>query len=651
MKRTFGHKLFTLLLTVVMVLAMTVPALASTGGDLSIKLGVAYPNRTTDELNLDYIAADTSEVFVRAYTWTKRPSDGVVFGTYNVDSSGYLISGSFQPIPVSKLTASEGLTLEATKYPLHEEDDPYGDCYVTLRPDADGRDYTVSYQGLSITVTSKPWEVDIYREPNASLSAWREGYYNTAINFDPMHAAGPYYVSSRLTDEADGRHLSDLKLFPEWDTRVELNKVREGVYQLDFREGIWLEYDYFPICFVATWMEADGTVWSEYWPFTCTAKQAVVASDAPLVAEEAGYGAALPYTQAADKVTDTVTLTVGESREVYLYNLYYTNQGLGEQASWRAIQTRSGWFHTDDEELSLTPAGRDSAKFTLRGDKPGTYEIYLGIDRWDYDSMRLYHADGTLYTREEWEEFDKTVLCLIYADGTMEVQPVGSDHSGQVDYDKFVPFEEMFPGQRYELGYMGMTDFHGWRLTVNVENPSKDFADVPEDAWYRDELDYCVRKGLLQGTGESAFSPDGTAQRRAVVTTLHRMKGEPGAKGNSFTDVPAGEWYTAAVDWAAESGMVGGYEDNTFRPNKDVTRQELMVMLWRCARAEGYDVSAGADLSGYADGGQVADWARSAVEWAVSKGMLHTEGGRLDPGAAARRCDLAYALANLLQNG
>lgn len=646
MKRTYSHKLFTLLLAAVMVLAVTVPAFASSGDLPSQKLGVAYPNRTVDGSNVDYIAADTSEVFVRAHTWVKRPSDGVVFGVYNVDSNGYLITGSFQPIPVSELTASEGLTLEATKYPEHAGDDPYGDCYVTLRPDADGRDYTVSYQGLSITVSSKPWEVDIYREPNASLGAWREGYYNTAINFDPIHAAGPYYVASRLTDEADGRHLSDLKLYPEWDTRVELKKVREGVYQLNFREGIWLEYDQFPICFDATWTEADGTVWSEYWPFTCTAKQAVVASETPLIDESAPIGTFVPYTDVADKLSTTLTMTAGEEKEIYLYTM---NQDAVR--SWWTGRQRPYWYHATDEGLTLTSAGEDSAKFTLRCDKAGSYEIYVGFKRMDYYNMRLYHADGTRYTQEEWEEFDKTVICGLYPDGSMKVQPNYDQPSEEIDPDKYVPFEEMFPGQRYELDSLGVEDRHFWRLTVNVENPVRDFTDVPEDAWYRDELDYCVRKGLLQGTGESAFSPDGTAQRRAVVTTLHRMKGEPGAKGNTFTDVPAGEWYTVAVDWAAESGMVGGYEDNTFRPDKDVTRQELMVMLWRFAQAEGYDVSARADLSSYADAGQVADWARTAVEWAVSRGMLHTEGGRLDPGTAARRCDLAYALAGFLQNG
>lgn len=646
MKRIYGRSLLTLLLAAIMLFVMAVPAFAAQEGTPSPLLWAAYPITVyDDQTNQNCVTFSTDDLSSGpVYSWTKYSAEGIVFGTCNVDGKGDPIPDTFQPIPASELTASEGLTLD-TKLPVRVQGDPYDKYYVTPRPDADGMDYTISWRGYSIAVTSKPWDLDFFREPRISLDTWRVGYYSPQVYFNPVHSTS-YYVGSLLTDEADGRHLSDLKLYPEWDTRVKLQRVRDGVYQLDISEGFGPDCDQFPICLDATWTEVDGTVRSEYWPFIFLAGRLIVASEMPLFDDSNPLGTDMLYNNAADKLTTTLTMTAGEEKEVYLYTM---NQN--EVQDWWIVKQAASFYHTDDEKLTLTPAGKDSAKFTLHCDRAGSYEIYVGFKQMDYNNMRLYHADGTLYTQEEWKEFDDKVLCVLNPDGTMEVQPYNGEGHDETDYSKNVSFEEMFPGQRYELDTLGMEDRHYWRLTVNVENPTKDFADVPGNAWYRDELNYCVRKGLLQGTGESAFSPDGAAQRSAVVTVLHRMKGEPSAVGNAFSDVPAGKWYTSAVDWAAESGMVGGYEDNTFRPAKDITRQELMVMLWRYARAEGYDVSAGDGLSAYTDAGQVADWALPAVKWAVSCGMLHTEGGRLDPGAVARRCDLAYALANFLQNG
>ena len=91
-----------------------------------------------------------------------------------------------------------------------------------------------------------------------------------------------------------------------------------------------------------------------------------------------------------------------------------------------------------------------------------------------------------------------------------------------------------------------------------------------------------------------------------LATILYRLAGEPAVSGDlPFTDVESGTWYTDAVLWAAQNGIVNGLGENTFAPMNTLTREQLVTMLYRYAEAKGYDVSASADLSGYPDAGQV----------------------------------------------
>ena len=149
------------------------------------------------------------------------------------------------------------------------------------------------------------------------------------------------------------------------------------------------------------------------------------------------------------------------------------------------------------------------------------------------------------------------------------------------------------------------------------------FIDVPADAWYCDAVEYAVTNGLLVGTSNNTFEPETTLTRAMVATVLYRMAGEPTVNAtNEFSDVPAGTWYTNAVIWAKQNGIVSGYTDGTFRPDNKITRQEMAVMLVGYAKFAGMDVAPKGDLTAFPDAADVATWASNAVTWCVDNGII-----------------------------
>ncbi len=149
------------------------------------------------------------------------------------------------------------------------------------------------------------------------------------------------------------------------------------------------------------------------------------------------------------------------------------------------------------------------------------------------------------------------------------------------------------------------------------------FTDVAENAWYYEAVKYTYANELLNGVSDTKFAPDNTLNRAMVATVLYRMAGEPEVKGTSkFKDVAAGTWYSEAVVWAADNGIVTGYTDNTFKPTKTITRQEMAVMLTRYAKLVGMDITKGTDLSTYPDAGSVAAYAKEAFAWCVENGII-----------------------------
>lgn len=150
------------------------------------------------------------------------------------------------------------------------------------------------------------------------------------------------------------------------------------------------------------------------------------------------------------------------------------------------------------------------------------------------------------------------------------------------------------------------------------------FGDVKSGDWFYNDVKYVYEKGMMAGTAADVFAPNATTTRAMIVTILYRLEGSPAVTGtSSFVDVPAGQWYTDAVNWAAANQIVKGTSATTFAPNASITREQMAAILYRYAQYKGYDVTKKADLSGYSDNGQVSAYAKDALAWANAAKLIN----------------------------
>lgn len=108
------------------------------------------------------------------------------------------------------------------------------------------------------------------------------------------------------------------------------------------------------------------------------------------------------------------------------------------------------------------------------------------------------------------------------------------------------------------------------------------FTDVPADAWYAGAVQYCRENGLMAGTSDTTFAPEGTLTRAMLVTILWRQAEKPVVNYlMRFSDVPEGQWYSEAVRWAASEQLVAGYGDGRFGTNDPITQEQLNLIFQR----------------------------------------------------------------------
>lgn len=189
---------------------------------------------------------------------------------------------------------------------------------------------------------------------------------------------------------------------------------------------------------------------------------------------------------------------------------------------------------------------------------------------------------------------------------------------------------------------------------------AKDFTDVPPKAWYYGAVDYVAEHGYFNGTDVGKFSPDKPMTRGMFVTVLARVDGVEGNdQANPFEDVPSGMWYSGAVAWAAERGIVLGVGDNRFAPERQVSRQEMAAFIARYLtyymKEHGVTFQATGTAPAFKDADKIADYAVEAVELCRTYGLVYgDEKGCFVPGSLATRAEAATViqrLALLLETG
>ena len=182
-------------------------------------------------------------------------------------------------------------------------------------------------------------------------------------------------------------------------------------------------------------------------------------------------------------------------------------------------------------------------------------------------------------------------------------------------------------------------------LTAFAAGEGTVFSDVAADAWYTDAVAYVRDNGLMGGTSDTTFEPEGTMTRSMLSATLYRLAGSPAVTGeDAFSDTEEGVWYTDAVLWASQQGLVGGYGNGLFGTNDPVTREQIAVLLWRYAGSPAAE--SGID---FADESAISDYAAQAVDWARASGVVSgAEGDRSPPQNNPTRAQVAAHLRNYL---
>ena len=178
------------------------------------------------------------------------------------------------------------------------------------------------------------------------------------------------------------------------------------------------------------------------------------------------------------------------------------------------------------------------------------------------------------------------------------------------------------------------------------------FTDVDSNAWYSSFVQYAVENGFMSGTSSTTFEPYSCLTRAMVVTMLYAMEGKPSTHSvSSFSDVGESDYYSAPVTWAESAGVVSGFNDGTFRPNTNVTREQLATMLRAYAEYKGKDTSASGDLSAYVDGDGVSPYAMTPVSWAVDHGIIAGDtDSRINPQGETTRAEAAAMFTTFSKN-
>ena len=280
-------------------------------------------------------------------------------------------------------------------------------------------------------------------------------------------------------------------------------------------------------------------------------------------------------------------------------------------------------LHTDTDAWILPTVVRDLPEGTT------AFEVFkqvLAANGYTYDAKGSY------------------VRAVIAPDGTKVAELSKGQYSGWM-YRVNGEFPDTYMGA-YELEDGDVIEVFFTADYTKETGAFLPFVDVTNH-WAYTDIKRVYNRGWMVGESATIFAPDQDLTRAMLAVILYAMAGEPEVTAaNPFSDVPAGEWYTDAVIWAAANGIVVGCGDGTFRPDMAVTRAQAAVMLCGYAAFAGRDVTARADLSAFGDAADIPAWAQAEMQWAnAEKLILGRDGKLLAPNAAATRAEMASILS------
>ena len=321
----------------------------------------------------------------------------------------------------------------------------------------------------------------------------------------------------------------------------------------------------------------------------------------------------------------------------------YANQDLRTLISAMAF-----WNEGIPKYLNAGSDAHDAHSTTLYS---GIIRLYVNLDEYslnDYlDALRggntfvtkgplLIPNEGTMYGSTVTAEVGDTLTFSLDAKSVYGMDTVylyrngicidKAELNGTTDRTEVTFQTTAVAGAHVWYSFVAVDVNGNWAATNPIWADVDGFTDVAAGSWYFDAVMDISDKGLMNGTGDgSAFSPNMTLTRGMAATVLYRMSGETtgvaAEAGTTFSDVSVGQWYAEAVDWAADNGIVTGY-NGKFNPNANITRQDMVTMLYRYAQYKQDDVSQTNDLAAFTDKDSIASYALDSMKWAVGEGIL-----------------------------
>ena len=309
--------------------------------------------------------------------------------------------------------------------------------------------------------------------------------------------------------------------------------------------------------------------------------------------------------------------------------------------------TRTGSFTVDGEELTI------NERFSSGGSSH-SYDGYITI---------INPKNGEVTVSDDWAYEDDKITLTITPDDGYEVDKIEivDDEGDKITAKKVEDEDNKYTFRMANCDVTITVTFKEEGKTTEDTDKEEDkddeettelnFTDVKESDWFYKGVAYVVDKDIMSGVSENEFAPSGKLTRAMLVQMLYNMESRPACDAeNAFMDVPVGQWYTDAVIWANDAKIVSGMGDGLFAPNMEITREQMVAMLYNYAKYKGYDVTASADLSKFADNASVSTWAQPAMQWAVAEGYISGMGdSQLAPQGTATRAEIASVIMRFME--
>ena len=286
-----------------------------------------------------------------------------------------------------------------------------------------------------------------------------------------------------------------------------------------------------------------------------------------------------------------------------------------------------------------------------------------GSHRYDGYITIINPKNGEVSVSDDWAYEDDKITLTITPDDGYEVDKIEivDDEGDKIDAKKVDDEDNKYTFRMANCDVTVTVTFKEEGKTTEDTDKEEDkddeettelnFTDVKETDWFFKGVEYVVDKSVMSGVSENEFAPSGKLTRAMLVQMLYNMESRPACDTeNAFMDVPVGQWYTDAVIWANDAKIVSGMGEGLFAPNMEITREQMVVMLYNYAKYRGYDVTASADLSAFADTASVSAWAQPAMQWAVAEGYISGMGdSQLAPQGTATRAEIASVIMRFME--